>query len=185
MLRPAGAPWPPPELIQKLYESKHLSAFTPGEEVLTKTFGFYSDLQSLHSEDAITWSVFGPIAYASPEQRKFFVRAFLELLEIPTKPISTANVWLWRRLPHPDNLVSGGPEIDFGVQTDDVFLLGEAKWMSKIGVGQGVGHDKDQIVLRREFCSKYGRRILPTCRRFVVTAIGIDSGSLLSEDTRG
>jgi hypothetical protein len=33
-----------------------------------------------------------------------------------------------------------------------VFLLGEAKWLSSVAVTQGIGHDKDQITLRRGFC---------------------------------
>jgi hypothetical protein len=64
-------------------------------------------------------------------------------------------------LAHPDTLVSGGPEIDFGIHTDDVFLLGEAKWRSPLGEAQGVHRDKDQLTLRREFCQKYGPRLVP------------------------
>ena len=33
---------------------------------------------------------------------------------------------------HPDTLVPGGPEIDFGVQTDDLILAGEAKWRFRL-----------------------------------------------------
>jgi hypothetical protein len=33
--------------------------------------------------------------------------------------------------------VPGGPEIDFGIQTDALFLLGEAKWRSRVGAFQG------------------------------------------------
>ena len=144
--------------------------------IATKAVGFYSDLQSLHSEDAITWSVFGPVAYAAPEIRASFVGVLLKLIGVPNGPISIANVWLWRRIPHPDTLVLGGPEVDFGLQTDDVFVIGEAKWRSSIGVGQGVKRDKDQITLRREFCEKYGRRILTTCRRFVVLGVSLAGG---------
>ncbi len=54
------APWPTPEVVQKLYQSRHFKAFQ--EEELTKytaCLGYYCDLQSLYSEDAITWSVWG------------------------------------------------------------------------------------------------------------------------------
>ena len=27
VIRPSGVPWPPPELIQKVYQSRHVSAF--------------------------------------------------------------------------------------------------------------------------------------------------------------
>ena len=31
-------------------------------------------------------------------------------------------------------------------------IIGEAKWLSSVGSAQGVNRDKDQIILRREFC---------------------------------
>ena len=67
-------PWPPPELLQKLYGSQHSTHFSSEDGILaTRRCGFYSDLQSLNSEDAITWSIFGPIAYANPIARAAFV----------------------------------------------------------------------------------------------------------------
>src|SRR5688500_14738550 len=105
------------------------------------TLGFYSDLQSIHSEDAITWSVFGPVIYGGKTVREPCVTDLLKMIRVPGKA-GNAHIWLWGRLPHPDTLVPGGPEIDFGVQTDDVFLLGEAKWRSSIGSAQGVNRDK-------------------------------------------
>jgi hypothetical protein len=138
VVRTGIRPWPPPELIQKAYQSRQLSAFR-GEnaEIAVSRLGFYSDLQSLHSEDALTWSVFGPIAYATRAVREEFTRELLELINVPHESTGHAHVWLWRRLPHPDTLVPGGPEIDFGIQTDALFLLGEAKWRSRVGAFQG------------------------------------------------
>lgn len=183
VVRTGVLPWPPPELIQKLYQSQHASSFhgTDGGAA-TKVLGFYSDLQSLHSEDAITWSVFGPVAYAPADQRANFVQALLNLIGVPSGPVATANVWLWRRLPHPDTLVPGGPEVDFGVQTPEVFLLGEAKWLSTVAKGQGVGNNKDQFALRREFCEKYGRIFVPGCERFVVLGVSLQGGLVPSAD---
>ena len=40
-------------------------------------------------------------------------------------------------------------EIDFGIVTDEVFLLGEAEWGSSVGSTQGRNRDKDQITFRR------------------------------------
>lgn len=172
LIRTGISPWPPPELLQKLYQSRQIRAFSEEcRTTATGRHGFYSDLQSLHSEDAITWSVFGPIVYASPSTRTAFVRELLALIGIDSLSIESAHVWLWRRLPHPDTLVSGGPEVDFGVQTDSVFLLGEAKWLAGVGSKQGVNRDKDQVTLRREFCEKYGRRLLQNCRQFVVLGL--------------
>lgn len=176
-------PWPPPELIQKIYQSRQTRAFTGMEHVaVTAKFGFYSDLQSLNSEDAITWSVFGPIAYASQSIRDLFARELLTLIDVQGSA-ANSRVWLWRRLPHPDTLVPGGPEIDFGIQTDDVFLLGEAKWRSKVGARQGVHHDKDQMTLRTEFCEIYGRRLLPETVRFVVLGVSLSGGIAQRVDT--
>lgn len=184
VIRPSGVLWPPPELVQKIYQSRQVRAFRGADEVIaTQGLGFYSDLQSLHSEDAITWSVFGPVVYATRETLVNFARALLALIDVPADSISIANLWLWRRLPHPDTLVSGGPEIDFGLQTDDAFVNGEAKWLSPLGVGQGAGHDKDQIMLRREFCDKYGHRVLPSCRHFVVLGIGFAGEIIKRADT--
>lgn len=185
VVRTSDVPWPPPELIQKLYQSRHAQAFRGMDETTaTESLGFYSDIQSIHSEDAITWSVFGPLVYAAPEVRASFARALLTLIDVPSEPTSSANFWLWRRLPHPDTLVPGGPEVDVGVQTDNVFLVGEAKWLSAVGVAQGVDRDKDQITLRREFCEKYGCRLLPTCRRFVVLGISLAGGIVPKTDAK-
>jgi len=87
LIRTGVAPWPPPELLQELYQSRQVRAFQ-GEHltVATSRHGFYSDLQSLHSEDAITWSVFGPIVYAAPDERLAFVQELLALIEIDSPP---------------------------------------------------------------------------------------------------
>ena len=169
-------PWPAPEIIQKIYQSRQVRAFSGAEhELATAALGFYSDLQSIHSEDAITWSLFGPVIYAAAPVREAFVTDLLKMITVPGTA-RNAHIWLWRRLPHPDTLVPGGPEIDFGVQTDDVFLLGEAKWRSSVGAAQGVNRDKDQVTLRREFCEKYGRRLLPSVRHFVVLGVSWKGG---------
>jgi hypothetical protein len=163
VIRSGVKPWPPCELIQKIYQSRQARAFTDGHHAAaTAKLGFYSDLQSIHSEDAITWSFFGPVVYADSVIRVRFVQDLFTAIDVPGTS-KNARIWLWRRLPHPDTLVSGGPEIDFGIQTDDVFLLGEAKWRSVVGAAQGVKRDKDQITLRREFCENTAGGSCPTC----------------------
>ena len=52
-----------------------------------------------------------------PEVRVGFIREFLELIDVPCEKFK-ASVWLWRRLPHPETLVPGAVQTDFGVQTD-------------------------------------------------------------------
>ena len=169
--------WPPPELVQKLYQSRHANAFV-GDDRTLATSGlktYYCDLQSVHSEDAVTWNCFGPLIYATSSVREEFARSLLELLQVPGSS-RDAYVWLWRRIPHPDTLVPGGPEIDVGIITRDTVLLGEAKWLSGVGKNQGVNADKDQIILRKEFCLKYGDVVFPEARHLVVFGISIEGG---------
>lgn len=175
-------PWPPPELVQKLYKSNHAAAFVGTGSAATRFLGYYSDLQSVHSEDAVTWSLFGPIAYADSTVRANFTTQLLELLGI-RRSVSIARLWLWRRLPHPDTRVSGGPEIDFGIQTTDTLILGESKWRSGFGARQGASRDKDQIQLRVEYCLKHGSEVFPHVTQFIVLAVGRGS-KLLSDEHR-
>lgn len=147
LVRGGVTPWPPPEIVQKLYQSRQVRAFLGVDrERVTKRLGFYSDLQSLHSEDALTWSVFGPIAHASNSVKSRFVQSLLDTIKVPVSSVGDVSVRLWRRLAHPDTLVPGGPEIDFGIRTEDLVVLGEAKWLSAVGGKQGKKRDKDQIV---------------------------------------
>jgi hypothetical protein len=173
-------PWPPPELVQKLYQSNHAGAFVDAANTAATSFlGYYSDLQSMHSEDAVTWSLFGPIAYSDSDVRDKFCAQLLESLGIE-RSVSNARIWLWRRLHHPDSRVSGGPEIDFGIQTADTLILGESKWRSGFGAGQGVKRDKDQIQLRAEYCIKHGTDVFPAVKQFIILAVG-RAGDLLTE----
>lgn len=179
LLRGEVAPWPPPELVQKVYQSSHQSAYRGADfSVVTSAHGYYTDLQSVHSEDALTWSLFGLLAYADLVARSAFVAELLSLVLGETEAQRAAHVWLWRRLPHPDTLVSGGPEVDFGIQTDRVLLLGEGKWLSQVSSGQGADGTKDQIQLRSEFCERYGTSIYPGVERFVVLLVSKRPGAL-------
>ena len=179
LVQPGVKPWPPAEIIQKLSRSHHEKAFKEEQlQAVTQRLGFYCDLQSLHSEDALTWSVFGPLAYAGIEVKRNFAAALLHALDLPCPTPQNVSIWLWRRLPHPDTLVSGGPEIDFGLQTDDTLLLGEAKWLSPVGKLQGVAKDKDQLVLRQEFCRKYGGQFFGGYQRLIILGVSLDKPML-------
>lgn len=152
-------PWPPSEIIQKLYLSNHQNSF---DNSIVWDIGYYSDIQSLNSEDAITWSYFGTLAYADITVKVKFLQNLLKLLQISYNgTIEQVEISLWSRIPHPDTLVSGGPELDFTIQSEKVFLIGEAKWLSGISVNQGKKKDKDQIELREDFLIKYSPKIFP------------------------
>jgi hypothetical protein len=185
LVRGGVTPWPPPEIVQKLYQSRQVRAFHGSDrERVTKKLGFYSDLQSLHSEDALTWSVYGPIAYASDTVKSRFVQSLLETIDVPVSSVGDVSVWLWRRLAHPDTLVPGGPEIDFGIRTEDLVVLGEAKWLSAVGGKQGKKRDKDQIVLRKEFIEKYGKAVFGDVSTFVILMVAPRIGMICKREER-
>lgn len=167
-------PWPPSEIVQKLYQSRQVRAFAKDQRgKLYKFNSYYSDLQSIHSEDAITWSVFGTVAHSPDGIRNQFIHDLFLSIGLEPKPIENSEIYLWRRIPHPDTLVSGGPEIDFGILAQDILLLGEAKWKSSIGASQGKNKDKNQIQLRVEFLQKYAPKLYPGVTRFVVLGVGL------------
>jgi len=174
LIRTGCSPWPPPEIVQKLYQSRQIRAFTgEDEKTCTSGVGFYCDLQSIHSEDAITWSVFGTVARSSQSEMKVLLGDLFRLLDLPDLQDDDAEIFLWRRLPHPDTLVPGGPEIDVGISTANALILGEVKWQSGVGVAQGKMRDKDQIQLRGEFLKKYGPRLFPNRTVYVVLGISL------------
>lgn len=171
-------PWPPPEIVQKLYKSRQIRAFQGTQSsICTSGLTYYCDLQSLHSEDAITWSVFGTVAYSSLSERENWASQFFKLLDISDAVSTNAAIFLWRRIPHPDTLVSGGPEIDFGIITDNTLILGEAKWQSGVGSAQGKKKNKDQIQLRGEFLKKYGKKIFHYKKVQIVVGVGLYKNS--------
>ncbi len=171
-----GVPlWPALEVVQKLYKSIHQQSYR-GEDLkaVSERLGYYCDLQSVHSEDAITWNVFGPIVYATEETRIAFCTKLFSLIDPSLRPPNSATISLWRRVPHPDTFGSGGPEIDVFLQTPEVVVVGEAKWLSSVGSGQGVNKNKDQITLRKEFFEKLGQNIYSTGTMFVILGISFD-----------
>jgi len=174
LIRTGCSPWPPPEIVQKLYQSRQIRAFEGEEERTCRSgVGFYCDLQSIHSEDAITWSVFGTAARASKPLLETWLTELFRLLDLSGLQTDDAEVFLLRRVPHPDTLVPGGPEIDIGISTVNSLILGEAKWQSGVGTAQGKMRDKDQIQLRGEFLKKYGLCLFPNRSEFVVLGISL------------
>lgn len=175
------APWMPPELVQKAYQGR--AKFDGAAAALSAAgWPYYCDLQSINSEDAVTWSMFGPLAYASSSLQSEFARALLALLELQVPTDGPAHVWLWRRLPHPDSRVSGGPEIDVGIHVGDTLILGEAKWGSALGSGQGKDGEQTQVDLRRRFCQEDGAVIYREVKQFVVLGIAEEPDLIPRQD---
>jgi len=70
--------WPPSEIVQKLYQSRQERTFADDQqEMLNKFLEYYSDLQSIDSEDAISWGVFGTISPAETTIRNRRINDFL------------------------------------------------------------------------------------------------------------
>jgi hypothetical protein len=176
LLRDPDAPWPPPAIVQKLYESRQGSRFEEGvSKMVSRRLGFYSDLQSINSEDAITWSYFGLLAARPPHERATFLNWLLGQIDLEEIAHSTyCTIDLWRRVPHPERVTTpGGPELDVVLDGDRAVVFVEAKWRSKEGVGQGIEGTKTQLQLRRDFLGKYGRVIYGD-RGFVVLGVVLD-----------
>jgi hypothetical protein len=131
------------------------------------------DLQSLHSEDAITWSVFGTASRASQAVLHAWLADLLQLLDLTDVSPEHPEIALWRRVPHPDGLAPGGPEIDVTISTRNSLILCEAKWRSRVGVRQGKDKNKDQIQLRGEFLKDFAPRLCPSRTQFAVVGISL------------
>jgi hypothetical protein len=176
LIREDRLPWPPPPVVQKLYESIHSRSFEGVELAACKQrLGFYSDIQSLNSEDAITWSYFGPFLAETSESRAAFLNWLLE--EVGLAELAggeRCGIDLWRRIPHPDPPISpGGPELDVVLDGDQAVVFLEAKWRSKEGARQGRTGTKTQLELRRDFLGVIGPRVYGD-RGFVVCGDPVD-----------
>ena len=185
LIQSGCSPWPTPEILQKLYHSRHISKFSESDSVICKTgIGYYCDLQSLNSEDAITWSVFGTISKAKKEEQIQWINDLFAILSIPEEKNESVEIFLWRRIPHPDTLVPGGPEIDIGIITSKSVIFCEAKWKSSLSKNQGVLKNKDQIQLRKEFFEKFGKKIFPSVSNFITVSIGLQDEKIIENSYR-
>ena len=159
VIRPHACPWPPPELVQKLARSdKQMYFFPEDQPFLVQKLGYYTDLQSVNSEDALVWSYFGPLAYATPDVRCRWAGWLLNHLGCACR-IEECAIALWRRVPHPDNYTQGGPELDSVVVTDSAVVMIEAKWRAGESRWQGIDGRTGQIALRSKFIQLLGARI--------------------------
>lgn len=182
LIRARDIHWSTPEIVQKLYQSQQEGSFIEIDALAAKQgMGYYCDLQSLHSEDAITWSVFGTVCHAETQVRQEWVADLLKLFDLRDASPAGADVILWRRIPHPDTLVPGGPEIDFTILTDNTVILGEAKWLSVIGAKQGKDKNKDQIQLRGEFLEQFGLRFYPGKTVYAVVGVSFFKDSFVNK----
>jgi len=167
-------PWPPVEIVQKIYQSGHLRDFNEEEQKrLCETLGYYTDLQSLHSEDAIVWSVFGTICRFSCEIQKKWISGFLKIMKLDKYDLDKPEIFLWRRFNHPETLGARGPEIDFGINAGKIVILGEAKWKSRIIRRQGKKRNLNQLQIREKWLDEIGSKVFPEAEKIIVV-VGLE-----------
>ena len=164
------ASWPPPRGCD---EARRRSARRKAPGLCSEKAGHYSALQSVNSEDAITWNFFGALI-SRPAIGAEFLNWLSAQLELPRGENKTAITDVWRRVPHPDKPVAPGRELDAVLVGERLVVMAEAKWGSAEGTGQGVAGDEGQIQLRREFLTTYGRRLWGD-RGLLVLGITLDS----------
>jgi len=171
LVRDEQGPWPPPALVAKLGESYHAQNWpTEIADPARERLGHYCPLQSINSEDAATWSFFGPLMRSPGGVRSRFMTWLLEAVGVRYEPCARCSIDLWRRIPHPEKPSAPGPELDVVLDGDEAVVFVEAKWGSSEDVAQGLGGVSTQMGLRRDFLEIYGRRIYGQ-RRFVVLGV--------------
>ena len=132
------------EILQKAKKaSGQLKAFPENEhEPLKRVLGLYSDVQSINSEDTVTWSVFhhAPAVWLPTVLELAFGVASLPALDAPI---------FWQRIAHPDTgRIAQGPEADVVLNADGWRYVVEAKWGSDIDRAQGREGNMTQLAMR-------------------------------------
>ena len=183
LIRGKHSLWPQAAIVQKLSESTQADKFEADElQFLSQSLGYYCNLQSLNSEDAITWSFFGTLM-AEPQAVRTKVLNWISYsLELPSSN-NDCDINLFQRIPHPDKLIAiNGPEIDVVLRGDKTVMLIEAKWLSKEGKGQGPDGLSTQIGLRQKFISLLGKRIYSDAQAFGVVGLTLEGREFDSSD---
>lgn len=184
LIIPNNCIWPNPDILKKLYANKRPNFNSQEYNALSNKLGFYCDLQSLRSEDAITWSVFGTLTCFPKSDQLHFIDSLLEILNINEKMGDKCEMQLWSRIAHPDTLVSGGPELDFLIIGENHVIFGESKWGSKIAENQGINKDKSQITLRKEYLKIYGGKIFPRVKYRIVLLVNNEPDNVKYDDDK-
>ena len=156
---PVGQDWPASLLKQVSAYRARADWFTPEDaEALSAHTGYISKMQSLRSEDAITWSWFGTLALGAPEAKQAVLSWLYARIGLELSASEDPIVDQWPRVFHPNSPGSpNGPELDARIDDSGAVLVYvEAKWEAAIGTGKGAedGDRDDQVVLRRDSMRK-------------------------------
>lgn len=164
---PGSAIWPPAELVQKLTEAGR-GQFGEAHEAVQAGLGYRTPLQSINSEDAITFSFFGTLGHTGALTLSWLAAQ----AGLPDIVEERCQVSLWRRIPHPEKLTStNGPELDALLIGDRVVAIIEAKWMSGEGQGQGIAGNRSQMELRYDWLANHAPRIFGEDRKYLLVAL--------------
>jgi hypothetical protein len=121
-LIPPDTVWPDIDIANKIVKSEHISDYPEEHQTeLKRQFGFYTDLQSIRSEDALTWSLFGYISKLGQQKIDTFYNELLAYFELGED--YKCEIRLWQRLSHPETLGNSGPEIDVILMGKKICLL--------------------------------------------------------------
>lgn len=157
VLRGIAKAWPP-EALQKQARGyvANTDHFDPqdAEALAADLGGRISKMQSINSEDAVTYSWFGTLSEAPADARRAAVQWLYDRIGLQATATDPA-VDQWSRIHHPNAPGSArGPELD--ARIDDAapgaLVYVEAKWQAAVGTGKGkaAGIPADQIELRRD-----------------------------------
>jgi hypothetical protein len=168
---PIDAPWPPHELRPKMRRGRFAGATSEDDRLATEERGYYCPLQSLNSEDAVTWSVFGTLKHLVKDKQVATIGQLFDALNLPRVDAEPAFSF-WPRVQHPDTAkVSHGPEIDTLIVVGNWRVLVESKWGSGIDRKQGAAGNTNQIQIRADYCDRFGRKEHPIAK-WLVLGIG-------------
>jgi len=161
----------PPPLLQKLVRSVHERAyFGAARDAVTELLNFYTDLQSLASEDALTFSYLGLIWLLGQSEVARFTDWLMRELDLPVAK-GTAIMDFWRRIPHAQTGGRNGSEFDWAVARQDLLLLAENEFSGPQGSNLGVNCDLTQVEMLREYAMKRGCAVHPSVTSFVVLGV--------------
>ena len=134
--------------------------------LLTSVSGRYSNVQSINSEDTVTWAAFGPRASA---------RAVGAIVDLAFGAQSRPEQWsrlFWERSTHPHTQkTTGGPEPDVTLCAENGWCyVIEAKWAADLDDKQGKDGDMTQLEMRADVARRLATE--PSKRGVLVIAPG-------------
>jgi len=162
----------PLPLLQKLVRSVHeVDYFGAARDAVTSRLGFYTDLQSLASEDTITFSYLGPIWLLGSLEVAKFTDWLMRELELPVGRAGMAMMDFWRRIPHAQSGGRNGSEFDWAVVRPELLLLVENEFSGTQSSNLGVNCDLKQVEMLREYAMNWGRVFHPSVTKFVILGV--------------